>query len=68
MDNITGGIVTILLAVIGVATLAVIVSKSSNTSSVIASGGGAFSQILSAAVSPITGTGGFGANSYAPHF
>lgn len=60
MDNIWSGIVTILVAIIGVATLAVIVSKNANTSGVISAGGSAFSQALSAAVSPVSGgMGGF---------
>jgi len=65
MNDIWSGIVTILVAIIGVATLAVIVSKNANTSSVISAGFGGFSQALGAAVSPITG-GSYGSN-YVPH-
>ena len=46
------------LAIIGVATLAVIVSKNSNTTNVIGATASAFSQSLATALSPITGTSG----------
>jgi len=55
MNDIMQGIITIAVAIIGVATLAVIVSKQSNTVGVISSGGNAFSHALSTAISPITG-------------
>ena len=44
------------LAIVGVATLAVIVSKNSNTSGVLSAGGSAFSSALGTALSPITGS------------
>ena len=55
MNDLTQGIITIAVAIIGVATLAVIVSKQSNTANVIGAGGSAFSGALSTALSPITG-------------
>ena len=55
-DNMATGIVSIALAVIGVATLAVIFSTKANTSGVISAGGNALAQNIEAAVSPITGT------------
>jgi hypothetical protein len=42
-------------AIVTVAIVAVIVSKNSQTSSVIQAGGSAFSNALSTAVSPVTG-------------
>lgn len=51
------GVVAILTAIIGVAIVAVLVSKQSNTASVIGAGGSAFSNILKTAVSPISGGG-----------
>lgn len=58
-------VVTIAVAIVGVAILAVLVSKNSNTANVIKSAGGAFSDALSVAVSPITGGGrGVGMASY----
>ena len=46
-------IVTILTAVIGVAIIATLVSKKSNTAGVLTAGGNAFSNILNSALSPI---------------
>lgn len=61
MSKIGEQITVILIAIVGVATLAVIVSKQSNTSSVIQAATGGFSQALQAALSPVTGgTGAFG--------
>lgn len=57
MNTITEGAVSVLLAVIGVAILAVLVSQKSNTPQVLSSFGQAFSAILGTAVSPVTGTG-----------
>lgn len=57
MDNLTNSVVTILTAIVGVAILAVIVSKNSNTSGVISAGGAAFAQALQAATGPVTGSG-----------
>jgi hypothetical protein len=56
MEKIT----TIAVAIVGVATLAVLVSKRADTSNVIKSAGQAFSSALSVAVSPVTGGGGGG--------
>jgi hypothetical protein len=55
MNSIWSGIVTILVAIIGVAIVAVLVSKNANTSGVIKSGGSAFAQMLGAAEAPVTG-------------
>lgn len=54
-------VVSILTAVVGVAFLATIVSKNSNTAGVISAGSTGFSQILGTALSPVTG-GGIGGN------
>lgn len=68
MNNITESVVTIAVAIIGLATLAVIVSKNANTTGVINSAGNAFNSALGTAISPVTGGGGsnpfgsFGAN------
>jgi hypothetical protein len=48
-------IVTIAVAIVGVATLAVLFSKKANTAGVIQAAGSAFSGALNAATSPITG-------------
>lgn len=57
-DSIITSVVTVLMAIIGVAIIAVLVSKNANTSGVLASGGQSFAQSLGAATAPITG-GGF---------
>jgi hypothetical protein len=62
-DRIISSIVVILTAVIGVAIIAVLVSRNSNTSGVLQAGGNAFSNILGTALSPVAGgMGGFGLN------
>lgn len=53
-------LVTIAVAIVGVATLAVLVSRNARTSEVIRSVGGAFSQSLTAAMGPVMGGGGLG--------
>lgn len=53
-------IVTILLAIVGVAVLSVIVSKNAQTSQVIQSGAQGFSTDLATALSPVTGSSGLG--------
>lgn len=60
MTEFWNSIVTVLLAVVGIAALALIVSRQSNTTGVISTGGQAFSSILGTALSPVTGaaTGG----------
>ena len=62
MNRIGEEVATILTAVIGVAILAVILSKRSNTTGVIDSGAKGFSSILSTALSPITGGAGIAIN------
>lgn len=55
-----GALSVIALAIVGVASLAVLVSRNSNTSSVITASGNAFSNALQVAVSPVTGGGTVG--------
>lgn len=54
-DNLATGIVSIALGILGVATLAVILSPKAKTAGVIGAGGNALAQNIAAAVSPITG-------------
>lgn len=54
-SNFMGQLVVVLTGIIGVAMLAVLVSKNSQTSAVIGAGGSALSQFLGVAVSPVTG-------------
>lgn len=62
MNRVGEEIATILTAIIGVAILAVLVSKNANTSGVIAAGGKAFAQDLGVAISPVTGGAGIAIN------
>ena len=58
MSQMTEQVTAVLLAVVGVATLAVLVSRNANTAGVLQAGGSAFSSILGTAVSPVSGMGG----------
>lgn len=55
MSTFWESIVTIATAITGVAIVAVIVSRKSQTPAVIQAGGSAFSNALGVAVSPVTG-------------
>lgn len=57
-DQLFSSIVTIATAIVGVAILAVLVSKNANTAQVLQAATSGFAQDLSAAVSPVSG-GGF---------
>lgn len=56
-DKLTTGLISIVTAIIGVAIIALLVSKQANTSGVLGAAGKSFSQILACALSPITGQG-----------
>lgn len=60
MDHLTNAVVSIALAIVGVALLAVLVSRNANTVGVIGASGKAFAMGLGAATAPITGGGMFG--------
>lgn len=51
-----GTVSVVALAIVGVASLAVIVSKNANTAGVITASGNAFTNALGVAVSPVTGS------------
>lgn len=51
--------VTVLLALVGVAIIAVLVSNNADTGNVLTTGGRAFSQSLGVALSPLMSSGGF---------
>jgi hypothetical protein len=57
-EQLVSSVVTVLTAIVGVAIVAVLVSRNANTAGVIQSAGSAFAADLAAAVSPVTG-GGF---------
>jgi hypothetical protein len=56
-DQLLTSVVTVLLAITGVAILAVLVSKNANTAGVLTAGASAYSTALGTALSPITGGG-----------
>jgi hypothetical protein len=60
MDRLTESVVTIAVAIIGLATLAVLVSRNANTAGVITSAGNAFSKSIGVAVGPVMGGSSFG--------
>ena len=61
MENqLVNSVVTVAVAIIGVAIIAVLVSRNANTSGVISSASSGFSQALSTAISPVTGGSGMG--------
>ena len=71
MDNLMNGVVSIALAIVGVALLAVLVSKNAQTPAVISAAGSAFSGGLAAATGPVTGLGlggSIGNESFAPGY
>jgi hypothetical protein len=51
-DSLINSVFTVIAAIIGVAIIAVLVSKNSATANVIGAGGSAFSSIIGAAVNP----------------
>jgi hypothetical protein len=67
MNGWTEKLVTISVAIVGVATLAVLVSKQANTAGVIKAAAGGFSQALATAISPVTG-GANGHSGFVPTF
>ena len=69
MNNFWEGIVAIATAIVGVALLAVLVSRNAQTPQVISASGTAFANALGAAVSPITGgRGSIGNETIGPSF
>lgn len=57
MNQALNGVITILTAIVGVAILAVLVSRNANTAGVIGAASKGFADALGAAVSPVTGGG-----------
>jgi hypothetical protein len=54
-DQLIESVVTIALAIVGLAILAVLVSRNAQTPAVLMAAGGAFSQSLQAAEAPVAG-------------
>lgn len=65
MDSLVESVVTVALAIVGVAMLAVLVSSRGQTANIIRAGGGAFSESLQSAEAPVlSGTQVPGYNAY----
>jgi hypothetical protein len=64
MNDLTAAVVTIATAIVGVALLAVLVSKNANTSGVLNAAGSAFSTALGAATGPVTGNTAMGGTGF----
>lgn len=58
-SQLVNGVITVAVAIIGVAIVAVLVSKNAQTGSVIQAASQGFSGALGTAISPITGNNGF---------
>lgn len=56
-SEVISGLVTVATAIIGVAVIAVLVSRQANTANVLQAGGQSFATALSAATAPVTGGG-----------
>lgn len=54
-DSLITGSVSVLLAIIGVAVIALLVSNQAQTSKVVSAGGSGFASALTCALSPVTG-------------
>jgi hypothetical protein len=59
-DHLIASVTSIAVAIVGVAIIAVLVGRNSQTGNVIMAAGNAFANDLSAAVSPVMGGSGFG--------
>jgi hypothetical protein len=59
-DSLITSAVTVVMAIVAVAIIAVLVSKNANTAGVIGAGSGGIAQDLGAALSPIIGASPFG--------
>lgn len=59
-DQLLNSVVTVATAVVGLAILAVLVSRNAQTPAVLGSAGQAFGGVLSAAEAPVTGGNSFG--------
>jgi len=57
-EQLITSVTTVLVAIVGVAIIAVLVSKNAQTGQVLQAGGSSFSQMLGTALSPVTGSSG----------
>lgn len=64
-ESLVTSATTVIMAIVGVAIIALLVSRQANTSGVISSGAAGFSQSLGAALSPVVGGNGLFAAGFA---
>lgn len=64
MDRMFEQIITLATLIVGVAILAVLVSRQAQTASVIRAASRGFADMLGAATAPVTGFGNFGGGSF----
>lgn len=67
-DNLIASVTSVLLAIVGVAIIAVLVSRNANTAGVLSAGGRSFSESLGTALSPVTGTGYLSGGTFTPSY
>lgn len=60
MDQFWTTLTTVLVGIIGLATIAVVLSPKATTASVVSAGAGGFASLLTAAEAPVTGATSFG--------
>ena len=63
MNSVGESVVTVMVAIIGLASLAVLVSRNATTVPLVGAVSKGFSGALGVAISPVTGASGFGNNS-----
>ena len=56
MNELWSGVITVATAIVGLAVIAVIVSKNANTSNVISAATSGFAKDITSAVSPVSGS------------
>lgn len=57
MNQIGPGIITVITGIIGLAMVAVVVSRNAQTGQVLSQGGSALANVIKAAVTPVSGNG-----------
>ena len=68
MNEIWGGIVSIALAIVGIAIVSVLVSKNAQTPQVLQAASQGFAADLGAALSPVTGGNSYSSSIMSPQF
>jgi hypothetical protein len=64
MEHFTGPIVAVITGIVGLAIVAVIVSRNAQTPAVLQSGGSALASVIGAAVAPVTSGASLGNSAF----